>query len=191
MKTSLFAALLLAVGWFRPCVHAQQSEALRKQFQHYQVGAEQGQAIAQFNLGLCYHEGRGVEKDLSEAVKWFRKAAEQNDAKAQYNLGVCYDKGRGVEKDGTEAVKWFCKAAELGLADAQFNLGNCYYAGDGVEKDYAEAYAWFNLASMTDKDAAGYRDALEKKMSPQQVGDAQKRTKELRALIEAKLKNGR
>lgn len=59
-----------------------------------------------------------------------------------------------------------------------------------MEKDYAEAYAWYNLASKTDEDAAKNRDDLEKKMSPQQVADAQKRTKELRAQIEAKLKSG-
>ena len=71
-------------------------------------------------------------------------------------------------------------------AGAQFDLGVCYYIGKGVEKDFVEAYACWNLASATDKDAAEYRDALEKTMSPQQVADAQKRTKELRTIIEAK-----
>ena len=54
-----------------------------------------------------------------------------------------------------------------------------------MEKDYAEAYAWCNLASKTDKAAAKNRDTLEKKMSPQQVAEGQKRTKELRALFPA------
>ena len=36
---------------------------------------------------------------------------------------------------------------------------------------------------------AKFRDDLEKKMSPQQVADAQKRTKQLRALIDANIKN--
>jgi hypothetical protein len=39
--------------------------------------AEQGDAEAQFNLGLMYGSGRGVEKDEKEGVKWIRKAAEQ------------------------------------------------------------------------------------------------------------------
>ena len=44
--------------------------------------AEQGNAVAQHNLGLCYDYGTGVEKDGREAVKWYRKAAEQGYADA-------------------------------------------------------------------------------------------------------------
>jgi len=148
----------------------------------YRKAVEQGAAGAQCNLGARYYQG----KHYVEAVKWFRKAAAQENATAQFNLGVCYYRGEGVAKDYAEAVKWYRKAAEQGDAGAQFNLGLSYYKGEGVEKDYAEAYAWWNLASKTNKDAAKYRDDLEKKMSPQQVADAQKRTKELRGMIEAK-----
>ena len=74
--------------------------------------AEQGDADAQYNLGVCYDNGRGVPQDYAEAVKWYRKAAEQGDADAQYNLGVCYIFGRGVKRDCEEAEKWFIKAVE-------------------------------------------------------------------------------
>ena len=109
--------------------------------------AEQGDAQAQCNLGVCYHFGNGVEKNLSEAVKWWRKAAEQGDAQAQYNLGVCYALGDGVEKNPTEAVKWCRKAAEQGNAQAQYNLGFCYDFGNGVEKNLSEAVKWYRKAA--------------------------------------------
>ena len=112
--------------------------------------------------------------------------AKQGDAGAQLMLGVCYKNGIGVAKDYAEAVKWYRKAAEQGDADAQYMLGGCYRDGEGVEKDFVEAYAWWNLASATQKAPGKSRDILEKKMSPQQVADAQKRTKELRAIVEAK-----
>jgi TPR repeat protein len=48
--------------------------------------AEQGQAEAQFNLGVMYNMGQGVAQNHQEAVKWFRKAAEQGYAKAQKAL---------------------------------------------------------------------------------------------------------
>ncbi|MDR2763209.1 MAG: sel1 repeat family protein, partial [Planctomycetaceae bacterium] len=51
--------------------------------------AKNGDAAAQFTLGLCYYDGKGVTKDLIEAVKWYRKAAEQGNSKAQYILGLC------------------------------------------------------------------------------------------------------
>ena len=109
--------------------------------------AEQGYAQAQYNLGVCYANGDGVEKNPTEAVKWYRKAAEQGDALAQCNLGVCYANGNGVEKNLNEAVKWHRKAAEQGDAKAQYNLGWCYFFGYGVEKDFKEAVNWYRKAA--------------------------------------------
>ena len=54
--------------------------------QYYHKAAEQGNAKAQNNLGLCYEKGRGVTKSISEAVKWYRKAAEKGHARAKENL---------------------------------------------------------------------------------------------------------
>ena len=49
----------------------------------YRLAAEQGDATAQYNLGLMYDEGEGVPQDDAEAVRWYRLAAEQGDASAQ------------------------------------------------------------------------------------------------------------
>ena len=66
--------------------------------------AEQGQAEAQFYLGLIYYMGQGISEDYAEAFKWFRKAADQGLAQAQNNLGIMYETGQGVPKDYKEAV---------------------------------------------------------------------------------------
>ena len=58
--------------------------------------AEQGDANAQYNLGVMYGKGRGVPQDAAEAVKWYRLATEQGVAEAQTNLGVMYGIGEGV-----------------------------------------------------------------------------------------------
>src|ERR1035441_3068965 len=105
---------------------ASKGVAVPGKFQEYKASAEQGDAEAQFNLGWCYDDGRGVAKDYVEAVKWYRQAAGQNYIPAQSNLGWCYDNGQGVAKDYVEAVKWYRQAAEQGHAEAQFNLGCCY-----------------------------------------------------------------
>jgi TPR repeat protein len=57
--------------------------------------AEQGDASAQFNLGLMYDNGEGVPENDIEAVKWYRLAAQQGYAKAQsfaHGLTVCVDR---------------------------------------------------------------------------------------------------
>ncbi len=73
--------------------------------------AEQGNANAQFFLGVMYDKGRGVTQDYAKAVKWFRKAAEQGHARAQALLGIAYDMGQGVPQDDVQALKWFYLAA--------------------------------------------------------------------------------
>ena len=83
--------------------------------------AEQGQANAQFSIGIMYAIGKGVRQDYVEAVKWFRKAAEQGDASAQNSLGSMYLNGYGVLQDFVEAHKWFNLAAARGNKDAEKN----------------------------------------------------------------------
>lgn len=61
--------------------------------------AEQGNADAQFNLGLMYFNGTGVSQDDQQALKWFRLAADQGDAFAQFALGNMYFMGRGVSRN--------------------------------------------------------------------------------------------
>jgi len=88
----------------------------------FRKAAEQGDAKAQYNLGIAYAMGEGILKDETQSVVWFRKAAEQGLADAQYNLGVAYAEGKGITKDDTQAVAWFRKAAEQGDSGAQANL---------------------------------------------------------------------
>ena len=102
--------------------------------------ARQGDADAQFFLGLCYDQAEGFEEDDKEAVKWYRLAAKQGHAGAQLYLGA-------HATDEKEAVKWYRLAAKQGYAEAQLMLGICYLAGDGVAKDEKEAVKLFRLAA--------------------------------------------
>ncbi len=109
--------------------------------------ANDGDAVAQFNLGLMYMTGHGVQQDDAAAALWFRKAAEQGYAFAQSNLGVMYRDGRGVPQNYLDAVMWFRKAADQGDAVAQYCLGQQYANGAGVPQDFAEAVIWFQKAA--------------------------------------------
>ena len=73
------------------------------------------------NLGVCYKNGTGVEKDARQEVEWYRKAAELGSAAAMNNLGVCYENGTGVEKDARQALSWYDKGAESGSSKAGEN----------------------------------------------------------------------
>jgi len=109
--------------------------------------AEQGNAAAQYNLGLMYDQGKGVKQDRAEAARWYRRAAEQGILFAQYNLGALYDKGEGVKQNHMEAAEWYLRAAEQGHVDAQYSLGLIYSEGRGVKQDYTEASRWCRKAA--------------------------------------------
>ena len=85
--------------------------------------AEQGDAKAQFNLGLMYRNGDGVLQNYKTAVKWYTLAAEQGVASAQTNLGVMYYNGQGVLQDNVYAHMWWNIAASNGHKLASKNRG--------------------------------------------------------------------
>ena len=158
--------------------------------------AEQGDARAQYNLGILYYYGQGSLKDYvgrgrfqdyREAVKWFRKAAEQGNASAQFYLGASYNLGRGVPKDYAEAVRWYRLAAEQGFSSAQLLLGNAYSSGRGVPKDYVEAYAWYTVAvAQGHRASRDIRDSsLTWMMTAEQVAKGQRLAAELQERIES------
>jgi putative methionine-R-sulfoxide reductase with GAF domain len=68
--------------------------------------ADEGDAAAQFALGVRYEMGSGVPQDDEEAVHWFNKAAEQDDPGAQGMLGAYYWSGRGIPADLGKAYFW-------------------------------------------------------------------------------------
>jgi Sel1 repeat len=110
--------------------------------------ADQGDAYAQYEVGVIYFGGQGAPQDFAKAAAWFRKAAEQGNASGQINLGVMYEHGLGLQQDYAQAVAWFRKAADHGDASAQHNLGVMYRDGQGVPQDCAQAVAWFRKAAV-------------------------------------------
>ncbi len=118
--------------------------------------------------------------DYATAVKIMRPLAEQGFAPAQLVLGILYaERGGGIPQDYAVAAKWFHLAAEQGQAEAQANLGYKYQAGKGVPKDYVLAYLWYNLAAARENPfAADNRDELVKRMTPDQIAEAQRMARE-------------
>jgi tetratricopeptide (TPR) repeat protein len=84
-----------------------------------------------------------VDKNYSEAMRWYRMAAEQGDAAAQISVGSLYADGRGVPQNYPEAMQWFRKGADQGNPAAQDDVGSLYAKGWGAPQNYSEAMQWF------------------------------------------------
>ncbi len=79
--------------------------------------ADQGDADAQYQLGMRYHNGEDVPHDDAQAVQWYLRAADQGNVSAQSSLGAYYWAGRGVPEDLTKAYFW----SEIALAGGDEN----------------------------------------------------------------------
>ena len=102
----------VALAAFQPgFADDQDIEQLRK-------AAEQGDAAAQYNLGVMYKKGAGVPENYAEALKWYRKAAEQGHTSAQLRFGVMYALGRGIPENYVYAYAWVSLAVAQGDKEA-------------------------------------------------------------------------
>jgi len=99
-KVFIFAAVILIAGF----AFAQDSAS------DYRTAAERGDKVAQYELSRCYSNGKGVEKDDTQAAFWVHKSAVQGHSRAQSVLGVHYYFGTGIEQDKNKAMYWFERA---------------------------------------------------------------------------------
>ena len=130
--------------------HYQQAYALWKPL------AEAGNADAQYNLGLLYMNGLGVEKNERLALMWFTRAGQQGLADAQYNAGVMFYLGKGVYPSYKTAVEWWQLAADKDHANAENNLAVMYAFGYGVKKEPDKAVELWTAAA-----EQGHPDAID------------------------------
>lgn len=106
---------------------------------YYRMAADAALATAQYELALCYLEGKGVPQDATEAERLNRMAAEQGLPLAEYEEGSFLAMGDGVPQDEAAAFDWFAKAAEHDHPGAHAAVGVYYEEGRFVERDLDKA----------------------------------------------------
>ena len=120
----------------------------KKAFYWHKKAAEAGYSKTSLLviIGECYEDGRGVPRNVKEAVTWYKKAAGNGDEYSCYRLGEIY---RSTEelKDDDKAFEWYKKAGEAEFSKAYFRLGECYATGTGTVKDVEKANYWFEKAA--------------------------------------------
>ena len=114
-------------------------------YREWKESAEAGKAEAQFDLGVLYAQGKGVRRDLTQAVAWYRKSAEQGNAAAQFALGQLYSRGWGVPRDEADAIRWFQLANSVDSDGPPTDWAPV--EGYGMEKDPQKAAYWYRQAA--------------------------------------------
>ena len=113
----------------------------------YATRAEEGDAVAQWLMGLCTEHGTGgAQKDLVEALRWYRMGTQLGFGPAICNLADKYEKGIGVAPDLKEAMRLYLLAVDHSVAAASYSIGRMYRDGRGVPRDDVQAVVWFKRA---------------------------------------------
>ena len=119
----------------------QRRRSLKKAAHLFMKLARQNHALSQFQIGLCYANGKGVKEKNSTALSWYLKAiasratpnADIRDSTlwlhgdVQFALSCAFAKEGGTGVQGSEWHIWCKRAAEQGHAKALENLGYFFY----------------------------------------------------------------
>jgi TPR repeat protein len=116
-----------------------------KAVKYYQLGADQGHAPAQHNIGVMYANGTGVTRNLSTALKWFKLAALQSYPNAQSALANSFfSPGTRVEIEGLKSNASL--NGSVGTVANHLNPERCSVIFDGHKKPMSVRYTNLNQA---------------------------------------------
>lgn len=101
----------------------------------FRKAAEQGEADAQYRLGIMYADGDGLPQDTAQALEWLRKAGEQGVAEAWYRLSVMYNTGLGLPQKKELSRDSLRETIRERKAVAAYDAGISKYKGRGTLLD--------------------------------------------------------
>lgn len=159
---------LLALGLLQP-VAAQEADSLNElslkliEKNDYEQAlplieeaALKGNAQAQFNLAVMYHNGVGLKKNDSLAMVWYKKSAESGNVDGMYMMGRSYFD----QKNYTESYSWYGKAASNGDNEAHMVQVNFHLLGLGMAKDSLKAVEMAKELALKSVDTLKSRQAM-------------------------------
>ncbi len=120
-------------------------------------------------VGMMEGAAKWDSPDTIELVRYYLRRA--HAAPERLDLEA---KRQDVPLTYAEAMEWYRKAANQGDVNAQYVMGFYYARGECVPHDYVQAHMWWNLsAAQGHKNAAKHRDTVAKRMTPDQIAEAQ------------------
>jgi TPR repeat protein len=147
----------------------------------YRASAEKGFAFAQYRLGLCYMEAKGVETDEEVGLDWVRKASDGGYARAAMALARYYDRGIGEPRSrDDEPMHLYHRVLEMNVKDDFMVKGLAcdeirfrHEHGIGTPEDLVAASEWYSRAVLAGDLQSNFDGKLPgSRPSGQAVGEA-------------------
>ncbi len=122
---------------------------LDKKVYWFKKAADSGNYVAQYNIGLYYKEGRGVEQSYKEMFHYMEMSAKNGFEPAMIEVARLYKRGCGVEKDTDKMLHWYEKAIAKGNVAAMLEIAFLYRYGDYIAQDSGKAMEYYRKAVQT------------------------------------------
>ena len=132
--------------WAKFVLRNRNEKGYARAYNIFVTRAREGDADAEYNLGMMYARGQGVPKDYDAALSWFQKAHDGGNRGATYFLGKMYATGVGVQKDSRAAERMFLKCADEDVR-AQYEIGLLYFRDEDIPRDLERSAKWMLRAA--------------------------------------------
>lgn len=117
--------------------------------------AYKGSPAAQLAIGVLKLEGKGIEKNVPEAIFWLKRAYIGKNPKSGLILFSVYANGIGVTENLAKAREYLKGSADLGVPKAQYYYACMLIDGDGGPSDEETAIDYMYMSANN-----GYEDAV-------------------------------
>ena len=122
-------------------------ETIDKGVELIRRAADSGLSQAVNALGVLYMAGRGVKRDVGEAIRLFDQAHREGLAEATFNLSMAYQDPHVGQVDLAKSTRLLQEACDKGYLKGYAVLGLRYMRGQGVPQDGKEARKWLFRAA--------------------------------------------
>jgi TPR repeat protein len=99
-------------------------------------------AESEYRLGVCYKEGKGIEKSYPLAASWLLKAAQKGNVHAKREGAICFEE----LNQPAAAAKLFLAAAEDGDVYSEEKIAEYFAEGYGCPKHEGLAIEYYTKA---------------------------------------------
>jgi TPR repeat protein len=108
----------------------------------YKIVADSGDARGCLEYALAVAAGKGIERDSSEAAKYFKTWEERASALDKFTYAERLANGDGMPQNILEAVKYYKAAADGGNAEGCIRYSEALLVGNGINQDLTESAVW-------------------------------------------------
>ena len=115
---------------------------MRAAFRLMLAAAKLGNSSAQINVGNYYDDGRGVQRNRSAALYWFKRAYRRKNSSAAHNIGCVWRR----EGKPLRSLYWFSRAVKLGDEESNLDIGKHFLY---IKKNPRKAIVYFKRVKPT------------------------------------------